>query len=108
MWREIIARSGKVAYGKFFDKKAGFISVEWLPVFANYRRDGYDFDALYEDGKAPRKHKKIMDNFIEDKVDSDILSNQLKIVNIPVLMSMLSGDLETDWQVSRIQETSPK
>ena len=80
IWREIIARSGKVAYGKFFDKKAGFISVEWLPVFANYRRDGYDFDALYEDGKAPRKHKKIMDNFIEDKVDSEILSNQLKVM----------------------------
>ena len=80
MWREIIARSGKVAYGNFFDKKAGFISVEWLPVFANYRRDGYDFDALYEDGKAPLKHKKIMDNFIEDKMDSEILSNQLKVI----------------------------
>ena len=23
-WRELIARSGEVAYGKFFDKKAGF------------------------------------------------------------------------------------
>ena len=80
MWREIIARSGKVAYGKFFYKKSGFISVEWLPVFANYRRDGYDFDALYEDGKAPWKQKKIMDNFIEDKVDSEILSNQLKVM----------------------------
>lgn len=78
MWREIIARSGKVAYGKFFDKKAGFISLEWLPVFVNYRRDGYDFDALYEDGKAPLKHKKIMDHFMEDKVDSVILSNELK------------------------------
>lgn len=52
----------------------------WLPVFANYRRDGYDFDALYEDGMAPRKHKMIMDNFIEDKVDSEILSNQLKVM----------------------------
>ena len=30
-WREIIARSGKVAYGKFFDKKAGFISKQWFP-----------------------------------------------------------------------------
>ncbi len=59
---------------------AGFISVEWLPVFVNYRRDGYDFDALYEDGKAPLKHKKIMDNFIEDKLDSEILSNQLKVM----------------------------
>ena len=29
-------------------------------------------------------------------------------VNIPVLMSMLSGDQETDWQLSRIQEISPK
>ena len=38
-------RYGKVAYGKFFDKKAGFISLEWLPYFANYRRSGYDFDA---------------------------------------------------------------
>ena len=43
-WREIIARSGKVAYGKFFDKKAGFISLEWLPYFVNFRRDGYNFE----------------------------------------------------------------
>lgn len=80
IWREIIARSGEAVYGKFFDKKAGFISVEWLPVFANYRRDGYDFDSLYEDGKAPLKHRKIMNNFIEDNADSEILSNQLKIM----------------------------
>ena len=77
-WREIIARSGKVAYGKFFDKKAGFISTEWLPVFANYRRDGYDFDSLYEDGKAPMRHKKIMTNFMDDNEDAVILSNELK------------------------------
>lgn len=25
-WRQLIARSGRVAYGKFFGKKAGFIS----------------------------------------------------------------------------------
>lgn len=78
IWREIIARSKKIAYGKFFDKKAGFISLEWLPVFANYRRDGYDFDALYDDGKAPLKHKKIMLNFMDEKSESEILSNELK------------------------------
>lgn len=66
LWREEIARSGKVAYGKFFNKKAGFISLEWLPVFANYRRDGYDFDSLHEDGKASRREKKIMDLFEEE------------------------------------------
>jgi len=41
MWRAIIARRHDIVYGKFFDKKAGFISKKWLPVFANYRRDGY-------------------------------------------------------------------
>lgn len=45
-WRTIIAASGKAVYGKFFDKKAGFISKKWLPYFANYRRDGYDFEGV--------------------------------------------------------------
>ena len=62
-WREIIAATGEVAYGKFFDKKAGFISLKWLPYFANWRRDGYDFDARWEDGKAHHRTKKIMDLF---------------------------------------------
>jgi len=40
------------AYGKFFRNKAGFISKEWYPDFANWRRDGYDFDALFADHLA--------------------------------------------------------
>lgn len=79
MWRAIIARRGDIVYGKFFEKKAGFISKKWLPVFANYRRDGYDFDALYEDGKAPMKHKRIMEHFMEQKMDAEIFSNELKV-----------------------------
>ena len=74
-WRELIARSGKVAYGKFFEKKAGFISKEWLPYFANFRRDGYDFDALWDDGKANRRQKKIMDLFEEEE---ELYSNEMK------------------------------
>lgn len=62
-WREILARSGKVAYGKFFDRKAGYISLEWLPHFLNWRREGYDFDARWDDEKATWKQKKIMDLF---------------------------------------------
>ena len=64
-WRTVIARDGKIAYGKFFDKKAGFISKKWFPYFANLRRDGYDFDALWDDGKATLRQKKIMDCFDE-------------------------------------------
>lgn len=62
-WRELVARTGKIAYGKFFNKKAGFVSKEWFPAFANFRRDGYDFDALWDDEKANRRCKKIMDVF---------------------------------------------
>lgn len=62
-WRGILSRTGKVAYGKFFGKKAGFISKKCFPYFANYRRNGYDFDSRYEDGKAERREKLIMDLF---------------------------------------------
>lgn len=77
-WRELIARDGRIAYGKFFNKKAGFISSKWLPYFANYRRDGYDFDAAWEDGKADRREKKIMDFFIEDNSEAELYSSDIK------------------------------
>lgn len=77
-WREIIARRGELAYGKFFNKKAGFISKEWLPYFVNYRRDGYDFDALWDDEKASLKQKKIMDMFIDEEAKGEFYSNDLK------------------------------
>lgn len=62
-WREMIAGTGEVVYGKFFGRKAGFISVKWLPAFANFRRDGYDFDARWDDELANIRHKRIMDCF---------------------------------------------
>ena len=77
-WRETIARSGQTAYGKFFDRKAGFISREWFPYFANYRRDGYDFDALWEDEKASMRQKKIMDLFAEENADAELYSFEVK------------------------------
>lgn len=64
-WRKLIARSGEVAYGKFFGGKAGFISKEWFPHFANWRRDGYDFDTLWEEEKASMRCKRIMDCFLQ-------------------------------------------
>lgn len=51
-WRMEVARRGSVAYGKLFAGKAGFCSREYYPDLANYRRDGYDFDARWEDGIA--------------------------------------------------------
>ena len=79
-WRITLSKDPDVAYGKFFDKKAGFISKEWFPDYANYRRDGYDFDALWEDELASYRMKKIMDVFRLDEHmnGAEILSAELK------------------------------
>ena len=37
-WKGMVVREGNCAYGKFFNKKAGFISMDWFPDFLNYRR----------------------------------------------------------------------
>lgn len=75
LWREQAAAEKRVVYGKFFGRKAGFISKEWFPYFASYRRDGYDFDTLYEIGSASRKAKLLMDVLAEREA---IASFQLK------------------------------
>ena len=49
-WKGPVLRMGNCVYGKFFNGKAGFISTKWYPDFANFRRDGYDFDARMDDG----------------------------------------------------------
>lgn len=52
LWRMLLAKDPSIAYGKFFNRTAGFVSRDWFPTFANYRRNGYDFDALFEDELA--------------------------------------------------------
>lgn len=64
-WREQIAAEGEIAYGKFFNKNAAFVSKEWFGALMNYRRDGYDFDARWDEGLAKHKEKLIMDLFLE-------------------------------------------
>lgn len=79
-WRIALAGHPEVAYGKFFDKRAGFIHRDFFPVFANYRRNGYDFDALSDEGLVPHRAKRIMDVFElnDEAVGNEIMSNQLK------------------------------
>lgn len=76
-WKGPVARSGSCVYGKLFRKKAGFVSLEWFPDFANFRRDGYDFDARYDDGLAAYKDKEIYDAI---EHNSSILTGPLKAV----------------------------
>ena len=37
-WKGPIVTEGNCVYGKFFNKKAGFVSRNWWPDFCNYRR----------------------------------------------------------------------
>ncbi len=74
-WKGPVIRETGCAYGKFFEKKACYVSAEWFLDLANYRRDGYDFDARYDDGLASFRDKQLY-----DLVDGNapILSKDLK------------------------------
>lgn len=56
-WKGPVIGETGCAYGKFYAGKAMFISREWFCDFANYRRDGYDLDARYEDGLLRRQDR---------------------------------------------------
>lgn len=74
-WKGPVINELGCAYGKFFEKKAAYISPEWFCHFANYRRDGYDFDARFDDGLVPHA-----DNMLYNLIDANapVLSKRLK------------------------------
>lgn len=79
-WRILLSRRKIIAYGKFFNKKAGYVSKKWFPTFANYRRNGYDFEALVGDELASHRAQKIMNALEpdEDLSGLEMLSFELK------------------------------
>lgn len=79
-WRMILAADEDIAYGKFFDRKAGFVSKEWFPDFANLRRDGYDWEGMYEDGKMKRRNRQVLEalEIDEESRGRTLLSCDLK------------------------------
>ena len=58
--REKAVNSLKVAYGKYANKKMTFVSLDVFPHLVALRRDGYDFDSLSDEGRAPRREIEIM------------------------------------------------
>lgn len=74
-WKGPAAQSGRCLYGKIFNKKAGFVSREWVPDFVNFRRDGYDLDARWDEGLTPQKDKELYEAIANEKT---ILSKRLK------------------------------
>ncbi len=74
-WKGPVIGKTKCAYGKFLNGKAMYISPKFFPDFANYRRDGYDFDARYDDGLAS-----FYDKELYELLDSNapVMSKKLK------------------------------
>ena len=77
-WKGPVIQDIRCAYGKFFEKKAGFISREWFYDFANYRRDGYDYEGMVEDELVSYRDKQLYDLVAE--AGGPILSKELKVL----------------------------
>ncbi|MBD5131366.1 MAG: hypothetical protein HDT28_02050 [Clostridiales bacterium] len=76
--RERAVNSHKIVYGKYVNKKATFVSLEVFPYLAALRRDGYDFDSLTDEGRAPRREIEVM-NAIEIETPSYELGKRLEM-----------------------------
>ena len=74
-WKGPVIRESGCAYGKFFENRAVFISKEWFCDFANYRRNGYDFDSKCDEGLVFYKDKDLYE--LLDK-NAPVLSKKLK------------------------------
>ena len=60
-WKGPVIQATRCAYGKFFEKKAAYVRSDLFLDLANYRRDGYDFDARYDDGLAKYADKELFE-----------------------------------------------
>ena len=58
-WKGPVIQATGCAYGKFFEKKAAYVRRDMFLDLANYRRDGYDFDARWDDGLARFQDKQL-------------------------------------------------
>ena len=74
-WKGPVIQATGCAYGKLFEKKSTYVRSDLFLDLANYRRDGYDFDARYDDGLARFQDKQLYD-LIEKK--APVLSKELR------------------------------
>lgn len=64
-WKGPVIQDIHCAYGKFFEKKAAYVSKEWFLDFANYRRNGYDFEGFFNDEWTSFRDKALYDTVDE-------------------------------------------
>ena len=70
-WKGTVIRNLRAAYGKFFNSRAGYISLEYLPDFLNVRRANSKLEA---GGEEERIYKILVEN-------ESLLSRELKTLS---------------------------
>lgn len=63
-WKGPVIRNWTCTYGKFFCGKAGYVSMEWFPDFANYRRSKFSFDCSPLDKEGRNREKMVYDTVV--------------------------------------------
>ncbi len=71
-WKGPIISHWQCAYGKFFHRKAGYVSLDWLPDFMNWRRLHYP---LVEQGADAQHILEVL------KENESMLSKELKVAS---------------------------
>lgn len=65
-WKGPVIGEWQCAYGKFFAGKAGFVSLEWLPDFINWRRSLHPLDSMDAEARhvlqVLRQHESLLSN----------------------------------------------
>lgn len=82
-WKGPVIRNGKCTYGKLFNGKAGFVSMDWYPELINYRRAVFQFtetekliyNILVEHESLLTKELKTLCGFVKPKRRSIELSD---------------------------------
>ena len=74
-WKGPVIRMTHCAYGKFYKGKAVYIAKRFFPDFANFRRDGYDYDSRMDEGIARHRDIPIMQELWKEP---SLISKELK------------------------------
>ena len=58
-WKDPVIAGTGAAYGRFFLSRPGFASREFFMLLSAYRRDGYDFEGMVNDGMVTKNERTI-------------------------------------------------
>ncbi|MDR0892453.1 MAG: hypothetical protein LBN24_07550 [Mediterranea sp.] len=74
-WKGPVIREWNCTYGKFFCGKAGYVSLEWFPDWANYHRAGYRIDAAPLDADGRNRERLMYDTIVAHE---SLLAREIK------------------------------